>query len=60
MQDGGDYMCQVATMNPIEITHNVEILGKNETRAMKNFHFCYNCFNRRQQYYFCQIIELEQ
>lgn len=27
-QDAGDYICQIATMEPREITHTVEILGK--------------------------------
>lgn len=27
-QDAGDYICQIATMEPREITHHVEILGK--------------------------------
>lgn len=27
-QDAGDYICQMATMNPREITHHVEILGE--------------------------------
>lgn len=27
-QDAGDYVCQIATMEPREITHTVEILGK--------------------------------
>lgn len=27
-QDAGDYVCQIATMEPLEITHTVEILGK--------------------------------
>lgn len=26
--DGGDYICQLATIEPREITHHVEILGK--------------------------------
>lgn len=26
--DAGDYICQIATLEPIEITHTVEILGK--------------------------------
>lgn len=26
--DGGDYICQLATFEPREITHHVEILGK--------------------------------
>lgn len=26
-EDAGDYICQVATMHPIEIVHNVDILG---------------------------------
>ncbi|EDW38839.1 GL13761 [Drosophila persimilis] len=26
--DAGDYICQIATMDPREITHTVEILGK--------------------------------
>ncbi|EDS32854.1 conserved hypothetical protein [Culex quinquefasciatus] len=26
--DAGDYICQIATMNPREITHHVEILGE--------------------------------
>jgi hypothetical protein len=27
-QDAGDYACQIATLQPIEIIHTVEILGK--------------------------------
>ncbi|KAJ9582372.1 hypothetical protein L9F63_003282, partial [Diploptera punctata] len=27
-QDAGDYACQIATMQPIEIIHTVEILGE--------------------------------
>lgn len=27
-QDAGDYVCQIATLQPQEITHTVEILGK--------------------------------
>lgn len=27
-QDAGDYICQIATMEPREITHTVEILSK--------------------------------
>lgn len=27
-QDAGDYICQIATMDPREITHTVEILSK--------------------------------
>ena len=27
-QDAGDYICQIATLDPMEITHTVEILGK--------------------------------
>lgn len=27
-QDAGDYVCQIATMEPREITHTVEILGE--------------------------------
>lgn len=30
-QDAGDYVCQIATMEPLEITHTVEILGKKFT-----------------------------
>jgi hypothetical protein len=26
-QDAGDYICQIATFEPMEITHTVEILG---------------------------------
>lgn len=26
-QDAGDYICQIATLEPLEITHTVEILG---------------------------------
>lgn len=26
--DAGDYICQIATLEPREITHHVEILGK--------------------------------
>jgi hypothetical protein len=31
-QDAGDYACQIATLQPIEIIHTVEILGE--------YHFC--------------------
>lgn len=27
-QDAGDYTCQIATLEPREITHTVEILGE--------------------------------
>lgn len=27
-QDAGDYVCQIATLEPREITHTVEILGE--------------------------------
>lgn len=27
-QDAGDYVCQIGTMEPREITHTLEILGK--------------------------------
>lgn len=27
-QDAGDYVCQIGTMEPREITHTVEILGE--------------------------------
>lgn len=27
-QDAGDYVCQLATLHPQEITHTLEILGK--------------------------------
>lgn len=27
-QDGGEYICQIATLQPREITHVVDILGK--------------------------------
>ena len=27
-QDAGDYICQIATLEPREITHHVEILGE--------------------------------
>jgi hypothetical protein len=30
-QDAGDYICQIAILEPIEITHTVEILGKFES-----------------------------
>ncbi|CAD6993946.1 unnamed protein product [Ceratitis capitata] len=29
-QDAGDYICQIATMEPREITHTVEILEQNK------------------------------
>lgn len=29
-QDAGDYVCQIATLTPLEITHTVEILGEYE------------------------------
>lgn len=32
-QDAGDYICQIATLEPREITHTVEILGKLYTFA---------------------------
>ena len=28
MQDAGDYVCQIATLSPKEITHTLEILGE--------------------------------
>lgn len=27
-QDAGDYICQIATLEPMEIVHTVEILGE--------------------------------
>lgn len=33
-QDAGDYICQIATMEPREITHTVEILGKKIMRMI--------------------------
>lgn len=36
-QDAGDYICQIATLDPREITHTVEILGK---FLVYNFGFC--------------------
>lgn len=26
-QDGGEYVCQIATLEPIEIAHQVDVLG---------------------------------
>lgn len=26
--DAGDYICQIGTLEPLEITHTLEILGK--------------------------------
>lgn len=26
--DAGEYICQIATLHPIEITHTIEVLGK--------------------------------
>jgi len=34
-QDAGDYVCQIATMEPLEITHTVEILGKSIPYPLK-------------------------
>lgn len=31
-QDAGDYICQIATIDPREITHHVEILGSFRSR----------------------------
>lgn len=36
-EDAGDYICQVATMHPIEIVHNVDILGM--IRSASHFQF---------------------
>lgn len=36
-QDAGDYTCQIATLSPIEITHTVEILGKEIFLILLNF-----------------------
>lgn len=33
-QDAGDYICQIATLEPLEITHTVEILGKSLMRKV--------------------------
>lgn len=33
-QDAGDYICQIATLDPMEIVHTVEILGE-ETREIE-------------------------
>lgn len=33
-QDAGDYVCQIATLEPREITHTVEILGKYTIKRM--------------------------
>lgn len=33
-QDAGDYICQIATLEPREITHTVEILGKWNTKDL--------------------------
>jgi hypothetical protein len=42
--DGGDYICQIATFEPREITHHVEILSKHNTNLYCNAsHTC--CFH---------------
>lgn len=33
-QDAGDYICQIATLEPLEITHTVEILGESFIRKV--------------------------
>lgn len=33
-QDAGDYICTIQTLEPIEITHTVEILGKCPTNVV--------------------------
>lgn len=35
--DAGDYVCQIATLHPVEITHTLEILGKKP--FINNFYF---------------------
>lgn len=37
-QDAGDYVCQIGTLEPREITHTLEILGKlGIIRLLRNF-----------------------
>jgi hypothetical protein len=38
-QDAGDYICQIATLEPREITHTVEILGKLKPKAKRRNEF---------------------
>lgn len=35
-QDGGEYVCQIATLEPIEITHLVDILGRFNTTTTRH------------------------
>lgn len=35
-QDGGEYVCQIATLEPIEITHLVDILGRFNTTTPRH------------------------
>jgi hypothetical protein len=35
--DAGDYICQIATIMPKEITHHVEILGKTKHENNKKY-----------------------
>jgi hypothetical protein len=39
-QDAGDYACQIATLQPIEIIHTVEILGEYHLATPQVETFC--------------------
>lgn len=41
-QDAGDYVCQIATLEPREITHTVEILGKYYVGFLATIHIFTN------------------
>lgn len=36
-QDAGDYVCTIQTLEPIEITHTVEILGKSSYHVRTSY-----------------------
>lgn len=46
--DGGDYICQIATFEPREITHHVEILSKKIHIHSVYLHTC--CFSTSTHY----------
>lgn len=45
-QDAGDYVCQIATLEPREITHTVEILGEYTIYFQYSIYF-YNIENAK-------------
>lgn len=48
--DGGDYICQIATFEPREITHHVEILSKEIHIHSEYLHTCCFCFPTSSHY----------